>query len=176
VPEGKVSVVTVAVTFPMSYETLVADAAQLRSFKAGVVTAVATAANVSASWVNVTDVRKGSVVADVAITVPAKDYSSQKLADLGAVITANPDRVFTSVKAAFGITQPITAVVKSIQEPPSQLPSGTVGIAVGVAVGGVAVVVAGAALWYTIRKRKAQRVFPGGAQGAAVGDASAGNA
>jgi hypothetical protein len=170
-PEGKVSVVTVAVTFPMSFESLVADAAQLRSFKDGVVSSVAAAANVSKSWVNVTDVRKGSVVADVAITVPAKDYSSQKLADLGAAITANPDRVFTSVKAAFGITQPITAVVKSIQEPRSQLPAVTLGVAIGVSVGGVAVVAAGAALWYTIRKRKAQRVFPGGAQGADVGNA-----
>lgn len=160
------AVVTAAVTFPMSYDTLVADAAKLQSFKSSVVSSVAAAAKVPAAWVNVTGVRKGSVVADVAITVPAAEHNSESLSALGTAVTANPEVVFMSVKSAFGITQPITATVKSIEQPRSTAQSASaVGIGVGVAVGGVAALVVGAATVIIIKRRRAQQLVPAAAAG-----------
>jgi hypothetical protein len=91
----------------------------------------------------------------------------------GPAPTTNPAPVpQQGVSEATPAAATIRASVFSIEEHGSgQGAPDTVGIAVGVTVAGLAVVVAGAALWCIIHRRRAQRVFPGGSQGAEVGHA-----
>jgi hypothetical protein len=165
----KTYALTMAVALPMSFAQLLA---QLPLYSDMLVSSVAAAAQVPPTWVSVTDVKRDSMGAMVTITITAKGYSRQKVVDMGAAVTADPDSAFKAIRGAAGMTQPIRASVVSVEEHVSGPASpGTVGIAVGVAVAGVTVLVAGAALWCVIHRRRAQRVFPGGAQGAEVGHA-----
>jgi hypothetical protein len=130
-------------------------------FTAQVVRSVAAAAQVPDSWVLVSNLRAGSVVADVSIQHPP-GTSSETLAASGAVITSDPDSVFQSVKVAFNISAPVRAVVTAVQQPSSAgkpssagQPSVGIGKAVGAAVGGLVVLAAAAAATLWARRRRA---------------------
>jgi hypothetical protein len=157
-PTPSTSLVVLALTFQLDYATLMADSRQAQAFNDSIVSSVAAAAQVSPAWVQVVGLREGSVVADVAIRLPASNYSTpQQLAAVGAAITQDPDTVFAALKSAFGITQPVGARVMSMQAATPPGPSySTVGLGVGLGVGlAVLLAVVGYAL-VTRRRRGVQ--------------------
>jgi hypothetical protein len=152
------SLVLLALTFPLDYATLMADSSQAQAFNDSIVASVAAAAQVSPAWVQVLALRQGSVVAEVAIRLPGSNYSTpQQLAAVGAAITQDPDTVFASLKATFGITQTVGARVTSMQAATPPGPSySAVGLGVGLGVGlAVLLAVVGYAL-VTRRRRGVQ--------------------
>ena len=156
-PTGKTHTVALAVTFPLDYLSLIADPDKEAAFKSGVVDSVATAAKVPTSWVTITQLSPGSVVADVLVTVPAATYSLNQAVELTAAVTAQPDVVFQQMKQVFGITGPIAAAVTATGLPPPPAHGGdslALGLGVGIGVGGV--VLLGVA-WGLLLKRKRDR-------------------
>lgn len=158
-----------AVTFPMDYATLAANATKKAIFTAQVARSVAAAAQVPDSWVLVSNLRAGSVMADVSIQHPP-GTSNEALAASGAAIASDPDSVFQTVKATFNITAPVRATVTAIQQPPSAAkassasgpPSIGVGRAAGAAVGALIVLAAAgaAAIWARRRRARVQEEAP----------------
>lgn len=99
------------ITFPMDFGSL-SSLAAMRQFKLDVADSVAAALGLDPSWVEVQNVRQGSVIADIVVLIPNTMNST---ADLNALdiavkgLLANPDSAFTAVKDKYHIMDPVKA-------------------------------------------------------------------
>jgi hypothetical protein len=126
---------TLAISFSLDYAAFIADTARVEAFKAALTNACATAAGVPATWVAVKNLRPGSVVADVELTVPATaSLSSSQVKELTQPLVTSPDAAFARLKADFGIQGPVITTVIATAEPTEFLSSGAAALARAVAV------------------------------------------
>jgi hypothetical protein len=153
------SLVSWEYTFQADFDTLTTNATALATFRDWVELSVANATGLPGAAINLTAVRKGSVVAEVDVWVP-RSYTPTQLAAIKTSM-ANATTVF-DLAGAPGLTfkGPVAAWDPTVPRPVKQGPSSTtVGIAVGVAVGGtvlLAAVVAGV----VVMRRRRQAVQP----------------
>jgi hypothetical protein len=148
-------------TFQATFKTLADDAVALATFRDWVELSVANATGLPGSSINMTGVRKGSVIADVDVWVP-RSYTPAQLAAIKSSLsnaTAVFDLAGAPTFAGLTFKGPVAALDPTVP-PMKQGPSSTtIGIAVGVAVGGTVLlgaVVAGV----VVMRRKRQAVQP----------------
>jgi hypothetical protein len=152
----------------MDYIMLASSAAQLDEFRNAVAFDVASALALDQSYVTVIDVRQGSVVADVAIALPAGAVTPEGATALEsalALLLDNPGPAFSGVRAAYGVSGTITAtlwadmasglVMPRTSPHRSHLSPDAIGGIVGGTVGGVLLVAAALAAVWLVRRQRA---------------------
>ena len=95
-------------TFNMDYATLASNSTKMAAFSAGVVAAIATAANVPTSYISVASVTAGSVVVSTEITFPSSSFTAGQA---NAVASAVMNSASTTFSTAFQSTYSISGTI-----------------------------------------------------------------
>ena len=95
-------------TFNMDYATLASNSTKMAAFSAGIVAAIATAANVPTSYISVASVTAGSVIVSTEITFPSSTYTADQA---NAVASAVMNSASTTFSTAFQSTYSISGTI-----------------------------------------------------------------
>lgn len=151
---------TFQLSFPLAQGTTFASlqaSGKLTTFAATLRSAIANKTGVPESWVLITNLREGSIIAEVSVTAPADSVSQQLVTQ---ALVSNPESLFDGTtalnKADFGITAVSGTMTSSTLLVDCSKPV-QIGVGVGVGVGG-AIGVAGLVTAYVVSHRSKQAV------------------
>ncbi|GAX72835.1 hypothetical protein CEUSTIGMA_g290.t1 [Chlamydomonas eustigma] len=155
------------IAFNMDFNSLVANATKLQSFKTQVISSVASAANVSESYVNITSISAGSVVVQTSISYPVSLYTAAQASAYSDSLSSSTTVFSPSFLSTFGVTGTPSVVDATPPSPPPpnvpgysapSSPPATfqLGGIIGVAVGGFALIaiIVLTVLFVKLRKQK----------------------